>query len=286
MSNRSWMIVAAVLVVAALGVALYGTSEPAVAEPRPIPSQPPAPANAWQDAALVPGEDGMQHAILREGTGRKPVEGDLVRAVLKGWVKSTGHSFLDTTGREAHAVIGQGEMVEGMKRALLDMKAGELRQVHVPPELAYGQTGKPPHIPRDADVVFEIELKSVEDAPEVPEHPPEGEPDHTVDGVRYAVLQAGSGDGAKPGDTIRVHFTTWLADGTFVDTTLRSTRPLELKLGEGGLYAGLESVVTGMAAGERRKAVIPPDKAFGSSGRGPIPPDSTLIVEARVLEIL
>jgi FKBP-type peptidyl-prolyl cis-trans isomerase len=285
MSNRVWLIAAAVMLLAAIGVAVYGTSEPAVAPPRPIPTEAPAPAHAWQDASLTEA-DGMRFAILKEGAGRSPVDGDLVSAVIKGWVKSTEHPFLDTTGQDARAVLGTGEMVEGVRLALTKMKAGEIRQIHLPPDLAYGQTGQPPRIPHDAEVVFEIELRSVEEAPVVPEHPPEMEPDQETDGVRFAVVQAGTGPEAKAGDTIRVHFTTWLKDGTLVDSTVRAARPVDVKLGEGRLYAGLEAALTGMKAGETRKAVIPPEKAFGSSARGPIPPNSTLVVQADLLQIL
>jgi len=122
-------------------------------------------------------------------------------------------------------------------------------------------------------------------APAVASAPPRAEPDREVDGVQIAVLQEGEGPVASDGDRVLLHFTTWLMDGKRVSSTQQKGRPVGVKLGDGALLPGLESTVRGMKAGERRKAVIPPEKAFGAQGRGPIPPNSSVIVEVVLLEI-
>jgi FKBP-type peptidyl-prolyl cis-trans isomerase 2 len=67
---------------------------------------------------------------------------------------------------------------------------------------------------------------------------------------------------AANGDTVKVHYTVKLSDGTTVDSSSGSA-PLEFKLGEGQLIQGFEEAVVGMEPGESSVTNIPPDKAYG-----------------------
>ncbi len=67
---------------------------------------------------------------------------------------------------------------------------------------------------------------------------------------------------AKDGDTVRVHYTGRLADGTVFDTSVDS-EPLEFTLGENHVIPGFENAVVGMAAGEMKTIQVPPDQAYG-----------------------
>jgi peptidylprolyl isomerase len=67
---------------------------------------------------------------------------------------------------------------------------------------------------------------------------------------------------AKSGDTVRVHYTGTLDDGTTFDSS-QGREPLEFTLGEGAVISGFEEVVTGMAVGENKQATIPADQAYG-----------------------
>jgi peptidylprolyl isomerase len=66
----------------------------------------------------------------------------------------------------------------------------------------------------------------------------------------------------KKGDTVRVHYTGRLEDGTVFDTS-RNRHPLQFTLGNGQVIAGVENAVTGMTIGESKTAVIPMDLAYG-----------------------
>lgn len=288
MSNRILFAIAGVLVLGAVLLAVRGTSTPDVAPPEPIPTEPPEPAHPWQDAALDPGPDGLQVAVLKEGAGDPPVAGDLVELEVKGWVASLERQFVDTSGRPLRVVVGDGDLVAGLEKTVLAMKPGETRQVHVPSALGYGQTGNPPEIPRDADLVYEVTLVSVADALEVPESPPDVAADQPVEGAAgamYGVVKAGDGPAVKAGDTVTLHFTTWLEDGTFVDSSIAMHRPITITAGKGEMYAGLDAALIGMQAGEVRKAVIPAAHAFGEKGRGPVPGGATLVLEIRVSDV-
>ncbi len=67
---------------------------------------------------------------------------------------------------------------------------------------------------------------------------------------------------AKKGDTVRVHYTGKLEDGTVFDTS-RARHPLQFTLGNGQVIVGFESAITGMNVGESKTAVIPVDQAYG-----------------------
>lgn len=66
----------------------------------------------------------------------------------------------------------------------------------------------------------------------------------------------------KNGDTVKVHYTGTLADGTVFDSSLER-EPLEFTLGEGQLIPGFEKTVLGMSAGELRTVTIPAEEAYG-----------------------
>jgi len=67
---------------------------------------------------------------------------------------------------------------------------------------------------------------------------------------------------AKPGDTVRMHYTGSLADGTEFDSSA-GRDPLEFQLGSGQIIPGLDAGVTGMEVGATKTVVIEPSDAYG-----------------------
>jgi peptidylprolyl isomerase len=67
---------------------------------------------------------------------------------------------------------------------------------------------------------------------------------------------------ARSGDTVRVHYTGRLDDGTVFDSS-DGRDPLEFTLGEGRVIAGFDDAVEGMAPGQERTVTIPSDQAYG-----------------------
>ncbi|MBU1248409.1 MAG: peptidylprolyl isomerase [Proteobacteria bacterium] len=67
---------------------------------------------------------------------------------------------------------------------------------------------------------------------------------------------------AKTGDTVRVHYTGQLKDGTVFDSSVER-EPLEFTLGENMVVEGFEQGVEGMEPGELRKVTIEPEKGYG-----------------------
>lgn len=67
---------------------------------------------------------------------------------------------------------------------------------------------------------------------------------------------------AKPGDTVRLHYTGTLGDGSEFDSS-RGREPLEFTLGAGQVIPGFDEAVSGMRVGERKTVTIPADQAYG-----------------------
>jgi peptidylprolyl isomerase len=68
---------------------------------------------------------------------------------------------------------------------------------------------------------------------------------------------------AKLGDTVTVHYTGKLDDGTVFDSST-DREPLQFAIGEGNLIPGFEQAVVGMSPGDSKTEVIPADQAYGS----------------------
>lgn len=108
----------------------------------------------------------------------------------------------------------------------------------------------------------------------------------TKTGLRYQLFAKGKGDKAKKGDTVSVHYTGKLTDGTKFDSSLDRNEPIDFVLGQGSVIPGWEEGIEGMQVGEKRKLTIPSDLAYGPQGRPPvIPPDATLVFDVELVDV-
>jgi peptidylprolyl isomerase len=99
----------------------------------------------------------------------------------------------------------------------------------------------------------------------------------TASGLIYLITKQGTGDVAKPGQIVSVHYTGTLTDGTKFDSSRDRGRPIEFPLGVGRVIKGWDEGIGKMRVGDQAIFVIPSSIAYGPGGRGPIPPDATLI---------
>ena len=109
----------------------------------------------------------------------------------------------------------------------------------------------------------------------------------TDSGLQYQILKAGDGATAKSGQTVTVHYTGWLTDGTKFDSSVDRGDPFQFKLGAGQVIKGWDEGVAGMKVGEKRKLTIPAKLGYGSrgAGGGKIPGNATLIFEVELLKV-
>jgi len=108
----------------------------------------------------------------------------------------------------------------------------------------------------------------------------------TADGLKYEVLRQGNGPEAKAGQTVAVHYTGWLTNGTKFDSSVDRGQPFDFQLGAGQVIKGWDEGVAGMKVGEKRKLTIPSNLGYGDRGAGAtIPPGATLIFDVELLGI-
>jgi FKBP-type peptidyl-prolyl cis-trans isomerase len=114
-----------------------------------------------------------------------------------------------------------------------------------------------------------------------------GEQKTAPGGTKYIDLQVGTGKEAKKGDTVSVHYTGTLDNGTVFDSSKKPGRgPFDFPLGGGQVIKGWDNGVAGMKVGGKRKLIIPSDQAYGPQGRPPvIPPAATLTFEVELLDV-
>ncbi len=106
----------------------------------------------------------------------------------------------------------------------------------------------------------------------------------TPSGLKYLDMVEGSGETPESGQTVTVHYTGTLVDGTKFDSSRDRNRPFEFKLGAGQVIKGWDEGIASMKVGGRRQLVIPPSLGYGSRGIGPIPPNSTLLFDVELLQ--
>jgi FKBP-type peptidyl-prolyl cis-trans isomerase FklB len=107
--------------------------------------------------------DGLQYKVITDGSGAMPAASDTVSVNYRG-------TFIDGTEFDGSDKVGHpvqfqaNQVIPGWTEALTHMKTGSKWQLFIPSDLAYGSMGRPPRIPPNAMLMFEVELVSVQPA--------------------------------------------------------------------------------------------------------------------------
>ena len=104
--------------------------------------------------------------------------------------------------------------------------------------------------------------------------------------MKIEKLKSGTGQKPQRGQSVTVHYTGWLTDGSKFDSSVDRDEPFTFVLGMGQVIQGWDEGVATMVIGDKVKLTIPPEKAYGRDGYpGAIPPNATLVFEVELLEV-
>ncbi len=110
--------------------------------------------------------------------------------------------------------------------------------------------------------------------------------DKTESGLRYKMIQKGSGKKAENGKTVSVHYEGSLESGKVFDSSYPRKKPIDFRLGQGQVIEGWDEGIALLQVGDKARFVIPSHLAYGSRGAGgAIPPNATLIFDVELMDV-
>jgi len=116
----------------------------------------------WPNAERL--STGLWTELMKPSDGPKPVRGDMVSVLYKGFLlDGTMFDSAEDPTQPFTFQLDRGKVIKGWEYGLLAMRKGEVRRLIVPYELGYGTKGRAPDIPRQATLVFEVELVDIKE---------------------------------------------------------------------------------------------------------------------------
>lgn len=220
---------------------------------------------------------------LTPGTGAGAATGDTVVVHYVGVLSKNGTRFDGNYGGDPIAVtLGLGNVIAGWDQGLIGAKVGGRRQLDIPADLAYGETGAGDSIGPNEALSFVIDVLSVIpkiDATLAPTGDVEAR--DPVEAVGTSDVVVGTGQVAAKDDTVVIQLVAFRADtGARLQSTWESPQPLTLTLSSGATLEGFLEGISEMKVGGRREITVPYELAFGDKGNSDLglPEKTDLVV--------
>ena len=119
-----------------------------------------SPTVSGTPSAALPAVEGLVVTVVKPGSGTPIASGTVGSFHYTGWLDKfeNGEPFDSSVGRDPFRLnLGAGEVIPGWDQGLVGMTPGEVRRLEIAPELAYGPDGRPPVIPPNSTLYFEVE---------------------------------------------------------------------------------------------------------------------------------
>lgn len=211
------------------------------------------------------------------------------------------------TSPEFPYIIGQTDNYPfKWDEVLLKMHKGDKAEFILPSNLALGERGAQGIIPPYSPLILEVSVKDIMEKEDyqakrlakekknrtaskekLDKYLRENNIDHkpTSSGLIYITKEKGTGDKPQQGETALVHYKGYFLDGEVFDSSYERGRPLEVKIGQGGLIQGWLEAIPMMREGEKAQIIVPWRLAYGKQGKGNIPPYANLVFDLELVKI-
>ena len=114
------------------------------------------------DTGMVTTDSGLQYENTECGEGAAAAPGDVVTVHYTGKLEN-GETFDSSVDGEPFTFqLGVSQVIQGWQEGVAGMSEGGERTLTIPPELGYGKAGRPPVIPRNSTLIFDIEVLEIQ----------------------------------------------------------------------------------------------------------------------------
>lgn len=245
----------------------------------------PAEASATEPEVSLPAQLPTELVITDrdEGSGEPASVGDMVLVYYVGVRSEDGERFDGNYGSRPFPVrVGAGGVIVGWDQGLVGVRAGGVRQLDIPADLAYGDEPRGDVIRAGDALSFVITVDRV-----IPESTADDEPEITVDGganVDKAAIDdlvTGTGEAADVGSAAVFHLMAFRGDtGERIDSSWDDGEPYFMEITDGETFPGFVLAIPGMKPGGRREVRVPFMSAFGEAGSPNLglPPSTDLVL--------
>lgn len=214
-------------------------------------------------------------------------------------------------GQDFQIPADSGQYEGDLMAAFLELNEGDSASIIMGAENFFTKTAgmeRPKFIDSSANLLFEVGVKRIQSMEEVRRQQDSinsirmqqesmdlqsylqknnitAEP--TTSGLIYIPVLEGSGEQAKSGDKVSVHYRGMLLDGTEFDSSVGRGVPFEFTLGQGQVIPGWDEGIAMMKEGGKAQLIIPSNLAYGANPRpgGPIKPYSTLVFDVELVKV-
>ncbi len=235
---------------------------------------------------------GLQYTITTKGCGVQAQKGDTVKVHYTG--KLTNDTVFDSSVKRNmpyEFILGRGRVIKGWDEGIALLHVGDKATLRIPPALGYGSRANA-KIPANSTLIFDVELLEVKAG--VRKWNTAGKDTvTTASGLKIIYLSdtklpefAASNKDNMPvsGNTVKVHYSGFLLDGTLFDSSVERGAPFGFGLGIDPVIKGWEEGIALMHKGEKAELIIPYNLAYGERGNPPIPAKATLIFDVQLLD--
>jgi peptidylprolyl isomerase len=231
---------------------------------------------------------GLKYVITTKNpNGKKPNNGDKVSVHYTG--RLLNDVIFDSSvgrGQPFDFKLGAGMVIRGWDEGIALLREGEKARLIIPANLGYGAQAMST-IPANSTLVFDVELvKVTEKVTPKPFDIAGKKVQTTASGLKYIMVEEGTGPQAAAGKMVSVHYTGYFTDGKIFDSSVERGEPIKFPLGQGRVIKGWEEGIALLKVKGKAHLIIPYNLAYGEQGRPPqIPAKSDLIFDVELIGV-